>query len=289
MDNSNTIYDRITDLICEKLENGTNPWKKPFTSPGIFPMNLVSKRPYSGINSFILQCSGFNSPFFLTYNQVKTLGGNVKKGERSTPIIFWKFIESGKSKKDLTEETGSTKRIPLLKHFNVFNIEQTEGIPEKDITPVENFKREFSPIEDAEKIVTGYKNGPEIIYGKEGAYYAPMRDMIGMPDKNCFTSDSNFYSVLFHEMGHSTGHKNRLNRIEPGTAPFGSVKYSFEELVAEMTASFLCGCCGFENETIDNSVAYLKGWASNLRNNPKWMVQASGKAQRAADFIQGIS
>lgn len=283
MSKADVIYQKVTDLIVEKLEKGTKPWMKPFTTPGIYPMNLITQKPYRGFNSFFLASLEYESPYFLTFNQIKKLGGAVIRGQKSYPIVFWKFINK-LAKDQNNDDEPIRKRFPILKYYNVFNLEQTTGIDPKHIPVFE--PKEHSPIPEAEQLVASYPNPPEIIHGHDGACYMPSADRVMMPDKEAFENEFYYFSVLFHECGHSTGHEDRLNRNIRNN--FASHAYSFEELIAEMTAAFLCGSCGFEAYTIDNSVAYLKGWASVLKDNPNWLIQAAGKAQKAADYILGI-
>ncbi len=279
---NNEIYQRITDLVIEQLEKGVKPWARPFVSPGVLPMNLISKAPYRGINLFILSSLGFGSPYFLTFKQVKRLGGTVIKGESSTPIVFWKFL----TKKDKEQDSEKIiDKIPLLRYYNVFNLEQTTGIDPKYVPNLT--LREHNPILEADCLIEGYLDAPKIIHTGEEPYYQPYDDKVVMPPAENFKNEFLYYSVLFHELGHSTGHESRLNRELWNN--FGSHKYSFEELVAEMTAAYLCGTCGFIASTIDNTAAYLDSWSSALSNNPNWLVQAAGKAQKAADYIQGIT
>ena len=286
MNNSFSIFERITEIICEKLQQGEIPWEKPFASPGIFPMNLVSMKPYQGINQILLQSCGFSSPFFLTFNQVKQLGGSVKPGAKSLPVVFWKFLKVAKhTDPDVSEETEEKDRfgrIPFLRYYNVFNLEQTEGIPANKIPTFET--KVHNPIPEAETVVNAYlADGPKLILGHSGACYNSGSDIVKMPNKESFTNEFFYYSVLFHELGHSTGHSSRLNR-KLGNG-FGSEDYGFEELIAEFTASFLCAHCGFEKQTIRNNTAYIQSWLGALKNNPKWLVLAGGKAQKAANFI----
>lgn len=283
MSKADAIYQKVTDLIIEKLESGSKPWMKPFTSPGIFPMNLTTKKPYRGFNSLFLSSLDYSSPYFLTFNQVKSLGGSVIQGQKSYPIVFWKFIN--KIQKDEKTEEPVRKKFPILKYYNVFNLEQTTGIDPKHIPGI--VEKVHNPIPEAEELVDSYPTPPEIRHGHDGACYLPNADRVMMPDKEAFENEFYYFSVLFHELGHSSGHEDRLNRKIRNV--FGSHLYSFEELIAEMTAAFLCGSCGFEAETIDNSAAYLKGWAGALKNNPNWLIQAAGKAQKAADYILGIT
>ena len=272
-------YQVITDRIIGLLKAGTVPWHKPWKGGGPVK-NLVSKRAYRGINQFLLGCSDYASPFWLTFNQAKKLGGSVKKGEKSTPVVFWKLLESE------DQETGEKKEIPVLRYYRVFNLEQTEGI--KGPEPEEVKEKPFTPIERCEQVMRNMPNPPRVQYKKQAAWYRPSVDLINLPKPESFESESEFYCTWFHEAAHSSGAKHRLNRPSlTDMCPFGSTNYSKEELVAEMTAAFLCGETGIENQTIDNSAAYINGWLKKLRNDEKLVIFAAAQAQKAMDYILG--
>jgi len=201
-------------------------------------------------------------------------------GSKATPVIFWKFLDKEDS------ESGKTESIPLLRYYRVFNVDQCEGIeaPRDENAETINFK----PVEEAEEIVRGYKGSPEVRHNEARAYYLPASDMINMPKPETFSSEEEYYSTLFHEMTHSTGHETRLNRKTlTDLCPFGSTNYSKEELIAEMGAAFLCDHAGIENRTIDNSAAYIRGWVRKFKDKPKLVVNATAQAQEAADLILG--
>lgn len=289
-----TVYDIITDRILNLLEEGTIPWQKPWHRTGNvefdWPKNLTSKRPYSGINVFLLSCAGFGSPFWLTYKQAAAIGANIKQGEKGFPVIFWK-IQPKKIKDESGEERSQA--FPILRYYTVFNVEQCENIdPDKIPTcPAELEGLEFNPIESAQALVENMKNPPEIAHynNSDRACYSPTFDKVSMPAPEQFKTPEKYYCTLFHELAHSTGHSKRLNRKELTESSFyGSHNYSKEELVAEFAAAFLCGVSGIDQATLDNSAAYIKGWSSSLRKNPKWAVLAAAAAQKAADLIQGI-
>ena len=272
-------YQVITDRIIGLLKAGTVPWHKPWKGGGPVK-NLVSKRAYRGINQFLLGCSDYASPFWLTFNQAKNLGGSVKKGEKSTPVVFWKLLETE------DQETGEKKEIPVLRYYRVFNLEQTEGIEGPE--PEEQKLREFTPIERCEQIMRNMPNPPRVQYKKQVAWYRPSDDLINLPKPESFESESEFYCTWFHEAAHSSGAKHRLNRSTlTDMCPFGSTNYSKEELVAEMTAAFLCGETGIENQTIDNSAAYINGWLKKLRKDEKLVIHVAAQAQKAVDYILG--
>jgi antirestriction protein ArdC len=273
-------YQVITDRIICLLKAGSVPWHKPWKGGGE-AKNLVSMRGYRGINRFLLNAANYASPFWLTYIQAKNLGGHIGKGEKSTPVVFWKLLE----KED--DQTGEIKEIPVLRYYRVFNLEQAEGIeaPEPEVAE----RQEFTPIERCEQLVAGMPNPPKIQYKSQAAWYRPKQDLVNMPKPESFDSPEEVYSCLYHELAHSSGHKSRLNRSTlTDMCPFGSTNYSKEELVAEMCAAFLCGVTGIENQTIDNSAAYINGWLKRLRNDDKLVVFAAAQAQKAADYIQGI-
>lgn len=290
-----TVYEIITDQILQQLESGTIPWKKPWNRTGNveydWPKNLASKKPYTGINVFILSCAPFSSPFWLTFKQTQALGGNIKKGQKGYPVIFWKMAKKQKT----NEETGEKETfiMPILRYYTVFNVDQCENIDPVKIPscPDEIETIEFSPIETAQAIVDGMPSPPEInhLNNYDRACYSPSLDKISLPAQEQFKGSETYYSTLFHELSHSTGHANRLDRKEMGGNNFfGSHDYSKEELVAEFSAAFLCGVSGISQTTIDNSAAYINGWSKKLRSNPKWAVYAAAAAQKSADLIRGI-
>lgn len=273
----NKVYEIITNQILDQLKAGVIPWHKPWINTGEI-QNFVSKKAYTGINPFLLNGAGYSCPHWVTYKQAKQLKGNVKKGEKGQMIIFFKMSPC----KDRV--TGEDKNIPILRYYNVFNLEQTEGIDWEKTEPV----RAHNPIETCEKLVKGFADKPGISNGPK-AFYSPSQDRIEIPAPELFLSDQEYYSTLFHELSHSTGHINRLNRetLTDSGAYFGSHQYSKEELVAEFSAAMLCGVAGIEQATIDNSAAYIASWSRRLREDSKLIIQAATKAQRAADYIQG--
>ncbi len=273
------IYAMITDRIIEELEKGTVPWRMPWNGyiKG-FPQNFTSKKSYRGVNIFLLQLAMRSTPYWITFKQAKQLKGSIKKGEKGYPVIFWKFLES------VDKETDEKKNIPLLRYYTVFNLDQCEGIKLPEIDQPET--REFSPIEQAEKIIADMPNKPTIKHDEARAYYRPSADVVNMPKKKLFLSDAEYYSTMFHELAHSTGHTSRLNREgDAKNHMFGSKDYSKEELIAEMGSAFLCAESNIENETIENSAAYIAGWLSKLKGDNRLLIQAAGKAQKAADYI----
>lgn len=274
------IYEQVTARIIEILEAGTIPWMKPWVSSD-GPMNLISKKSYRGINSFLLNCSPYTSQYWMTYRQAAERGGQVRRGEKSTPVVFWKWLDYKVPPGE--EDNEATGKVPLLRYYNVFNLDQITGI---DALVEEQTDNHFSPIEQAEQIISNMPHRPLIQYGGDRACYSPTLDYIKLPKPEVFNSSEEFYSTAFHEMAHSTGHSSRLGRkgiIEPSY--FGSHDYSQEELVAEFGSSMLCGFAGIEQKTIQNSAAYIQGWLKALKKDKKLAIVAAGQAQNAADFI----
>lgn len=269
------VYELVTQKIIEKLEQGTVPWRKPWTQN--LAVNWVSQKPYRGINTMLL-----DGGEYATYKQITAAGGQVKKGEKSQVIVFWKLL-------DVTDTgTGKEDKVPLLRYYNVFEVNrQAEGLTSKR-PPQEDFNHD--PIEEAEKIVKGYPKAPTIGYASGRAYYSPTIDHVNVPPKNDFPIIEEYYSTLLHELVHSSGHKKRLNRdgITDVGATFGSNVYSKEELVAELGAGMLCGVAGIDNSTVDNSAAYIASWLTKLKEDKKLIVNAAAQAQKACDLILDV-
>jgi len=261
----------------ELLESGTVPWRKTWNAGSSMPKNIVSKKEYRGVNIFLLACSEFSSPYWMTYKQCVDKGGHIIKGSKSTPVIFWKWLEPKET--DATD----TGKIPMLRFYNVFNLEQTEGIEPPVTTETINT---FTPIERAEQIMAGMPLLPEIKYGGGRASYSPVLDYVKLPVPTSFELPEEYYSTAFHELSHATGHESRVGRKGvTETSYFGSHEYSKEELVAEMSASFLSAHAGIENTTIENSAAYIAGWLKALKNDKALLIHAAAQAQKASDYI----
>ena len=274
------IYSTITDKILEIMEGGVIPWHKPWLMSGSH-RNLVSKKQYRGINVFLLSCSSFGSPWWLTFNQAKAKGGKVRKGEKGTMIVFWKPLQI----KEKNAATGKEekKKVFVLRYYKIFNLEQVEGIE----APPEPEKIELEPIETAATIIEEMQNPPVIKHAATyDACYRPSSDEVNMPLMDDFESSESYYSVLFHEVGHSTGHESRVSRPEGmKNICFGSDSYSKEELIAEMSAAFLCGEAGILQETIQQSASYIESWSSKFKDDSRLVVCAAAAAQKATDYI----
>ncbi|OUS68521.1 antirestriction protein [Paenibacillus sp. MY03] len=272
---SQKIYEMVTERIVKLLESGVVPWRRPWRSGAA--VNWLTQKPYRGINALLLDAGEYAS-----FKRITEAGGTVKKGVKGEIVVFWKWLE----KKD--EETGETEKIPLLRYYKVFNIAtQCEGLESKrNSEPA----YEHDPIEEAERLVTGYADRPPIHFAPGRAFYRPGDDMISVPPMVDYKQPEEYYCTLFHELVHSTGHTKRLNRSGiTELAAFGDENYSKEELIAEIGAAMMCGVCGIDNTTIENSASYINGWLRALKDDQRMIVLAAGKAQRAADYMQGIS
>jgi antirestriction protein ArdC len=271
-----SVYKIVTQRIIEQLEAGVAPWKKPWTSKA--PANLCSTKEYRGLNVLMLASQGFPSRFWLTFNQANKLGGHIKRGAKGSLVVYWNI---GEEREVIGPDGGAKTQTPfLLRYSTVFNLSPAKLLGEQ---------RENDPIADCESIVSAMPNRPTIEQS-DAAWYRPSTDAVGIPHRNAFHSSEEFYSTLFHELAHSTGHASRLGR-EGFDKPvqFGSESYSKEELIAECTAAMLCGVTGIQTQTLENSASYLRTWIARLNSDSKLIVQAASAAQKAADYIRGES
>jgi len=286
---SKTAYEVVAQTIIKQLENNVAPWRKEWIAYGYKPKSMSSGKTYKGMNFMLLTFEamdkGYESPWWGTFKQITERGGVVTKGEKGTPVVLWKQFETENA-------DGDKKKAVVMRYFTVFNAQQAtweDGKAPAYEKPTA--RNSVEVVESAQKIMDNYfarDNAPSLAFGGNRAYYSPSRDGIQLPQQSNFVSDSSFYATAFHEMGHSTGHKSRLNRdgiVE--NHYFGSELYSEEELVAEFTSAFLCSETGVLPETLDNSTAYIKSWLKVLKNDPKMLVKAVGRAQKATNFITG--
>ncbi|BAY87831.1 hypothetical protein NIES267_73550 (plasmid) [Calothrix parasitica NIES-267] len=288
---SNDKILKINEKIRVKLEQGLIPWRKNWEERGqqTLASNGITKKPYKGINSTLLnmELRPNQNPYFFTFKQVKDLGGKIKKGEKGEVVIFWKihsFAVKGKSGKG---EEASMKTFPLLRYSYVFNLEQIE-LPEEQQA---KFVVDTSSLEEEvkEERITNFldkiKDKPVISFRGDRASYNASKDIIKMPLKNQFENEDSFYSTLFHELGHSTGHPKRLNRegiAKP--ASFGTPRYAKEELIAEMTCNYIASHCKTKID-YDNTTAYIQNWSQLIQDDPYFFVTACSKAQKAFDYL----
>lgn len=288
-----------TARVLDALDRGTAPWKRPWKSgSGDIPRNLATKRPYRGINVMLLWTAGEISPWWLTYKQAHELGGQVRKGEHHTPIVVWKDLKKTlRTAKQLAEARRRGDQITIVdgkptvelrfsrvyRAFNVSQIDGLDGVPELD-PPAEPT---WDPIAACERTIASYPNGPRVRDGGPVASYNPADDLVRMPDRGRFATATDWYAILFHELGHSTGHESRLNRREvtnsPGPAASG---YAREELTAEMCAAMLCTHCRIDTAPLlDRAAAYIDGWRRRISDDPKLVITAAQRAQKACDLI----
>lgn len=272
------VYEMVTDRVISALESGNIPWEKPWGGCRSGAYNFITRKSYSLMNQMLLKHRGA----YGTFKQWTEKGGKIRKGEKSEIVVFWKFQIVEEENEDGEKEE---QKIPILKYYNVFHISQVEGVTVK-----EEELPEVKPIESAEKIKREYVEREHIRileYTTNEAFYSPAGDFIQVPERGQYRDANEFYSTLYHEMVHSTGHKSRLNRLERD-AHFGNEIYSKEELVAELGAAFVMNLLGIETKkTFRNSTAYIQNWIQVLKNDPRFVVSAAGKAEKAVHYIMG--
>jgi len=275
-----SVYQEVTNQIIAELENGAAPWVKPWAVSGAneMPYNASSGRRYSGINVLLLwlhtAAKGYSRPAYITFNQARQAGGSVRKGEKSIGVVFTSTFEKG--------EGEDKKVIPFANTTPVFNIDQCDGLPEAWYgKPVAK-----TPVEiDAAFTAFVAATGAQIGYGGDRACFIPSADRIQMPFVEAFTGANQYQATLLHEMGHWTGHESRLNRAFGKR--FGDQAYAAEELVAELTAAFLCAHLGITGELRHSG--YIQEWIEMLKSDPKAIFTASAAASKAADHLRGYS
>jgi antirestriction protein ArdC len=283
------IYETVTNWILEALENGVTPWKKPWKESQTLMMlpRRFNGLPYHGMNIVILwieaEMKGYKSNVWMTYNQAKKLGGNVKRGEKGTTVVYTsKFVKT--SVNDAGEEKKSS--IPFLKSYTVFNVDQIEKLPAKYAPkPLDDQPLGTMPIDELEAFFDTIKSDHKIVVKTAGdsAHYSPTTDSITMPAIEKFYDAESYYSTLGHEMIHWTG--IRLAR-EFGKK-FGDMGYAREELVAEMGAAFICGILVIKNESVDDHASYLEHWIKILKEDKKAIFHAASQASKAVSFLTG--
>jgi antirestriction protein ArdC len=278
------IYQTMTDRIMSQLAAGVVPWRKTWTAG--LPKSLTTRKEYRGVNILVLGFAEFTSRYWVTYRQALQLGGHVRKGERATPVIYWKW-RTAEDLKRLEVNTGRQNLAPCYPFTSaVFNLDQVEGVarPQDDVPAQPNGR-----FESAEQLINAMPNKPEIVHGatREPVYYPDM-DRVALPHIGQFENADEYYAALFHELAHSTGHVKRLNRGEEAQGD-RLERYSFEELVAEFAAAFLCACVGINNpDKVGRQADYIDGWSKIFQKDTRIIVRAASAAQRAADYIRGI-
>lgn len=286
-----TTYEIVTDRILEQMSKGVIPWQRPWHGVLDGAVSYSTGRPYSLLNQMLLGRPGE----YLTFNQIHELGGRIRKGAKAGMVTFVKTClknrgDDASIPDDDDENTPEVERYRMLRFYNVFHIEDTEGIKSRIKEVV---KPSISPIQSAEEIVNGYVARTNLklsIRKSNKAYYSPPLDEVVVPLLEQYDAPEEYYSTLFHELTHSTGHKSRLDREEGMHNMFGDHQYSKEELVAEIGAAMLCDRAGIESEkAFRNSVGYLQSWMEKLKNDDHLIVNAAAKAEKAAKFILNIS
>ena len=292
------VYQQVTDRIIAGLEQKGLAWFKPWDAgqDTQLPINNVTGRPYSGLNTLLLTIEqmekGYANNEWLTFKQAKSAGGQVKKGSKSTWVVFWNISYKGEDGKYYRKIEDMPAGMAFDKVFSpriwsVFNVEQVDGV-EPRRQPVEA-SGEFSPIEQAAKVYELYPNDkrPSLGHGGGSAFYSPVKHHVQMPKPETFVTSDDYYKTLFHELVHSTGHESILKRLDK-VAAFGSESYSKEELVAEIGCQFLVGLTGIQpKDDEQNSQAYINNWIAKLKEQPKMALSAANNAMKAVDFITG--
>ena len=294
--NANTIYTTINEAVLKGLETKGLEWFKPWKAgEHNQPINYSNSKPYRGLNIFMLNAvmidKGYEFNQWLTYKQAQAKGGQIRKGEKSTDVYFFKIgyqdLKTGKYQ-DTEPEHGEYRKTFALRFYKVFNIAQADDL---DPIPIqEPIKADNEPIDEAQIIVDSYISREKINFrsiDKNRAYYMPKLDIINMPDLETFNDSDSYYKVFFHEIAHSTGHETRLNR--PTLLEFqkwGDNTYAKEELVAEISAMYMTGILGLDPEhSLINSQAYIQGWCKYLKDKPKECVNAMQQATKVVDYI----
>lgn len=290
MSNANA-YARVTRVILDALRQGTIPWRRTWATDA--PQSVRGHR-YRGINALVTTLvameAGYDDPRWITYRHAKERGGHVRKGEKSTSVIYWTWIKRrGAGQGSAPSEThgeageGARETFAIAKIYRVFNVAQCDGL---DLAPWDAQRPERSPIEACEALVRRYRGGAPRIVRASAPSYEPATDRVRMPPLRAFESAEAYHAALFHELVHSTGHATRLARKGvTDLDAFGSHQYAKEELIAELGAAFLCARAGIESATRDSAASYLAHWLGVLEADPSILVGAAQHAQHAVDWI----
>jgi antirestriction protein ArdC len=273
-------YQEVTDRITAALERGTVPWHRPWSVTQGQPRSLDG-RAYHGINALLLGLSEFGDPRWGTFKTVQAHGGNVRKGEHGTFVVFFKPLEV----KDAGAPNGK-RTVPMLRHFHVFNVDQCDGL---EVEPLGAVARDIEPIDAAETVLADYVDAPTVSHSGDRACYSQATDHVQMPARERFESAETYYLTLWHELAHSTGHESRLARSDLAEFErFGDASYSREELCAEIGSAMIAARFGIVQPDIEQSAAYVAGWLRALRDDRRLIVSAASRAQKAADRILGV-
>jgi len=270
------IYTSVTAKIIAELEAGTPPWVRPWSGEADpAPRNALSQRAYRGVNTLILgmeaHCRGYSSNGWLTFKQALHLGGHVRKGERSSTIVFYQL-------KEVSEDETQQRNIPVLRVFSVFNVDQVDGLPSQ-YRSVPAADPTWDASATAEQVITG--SGATILHQGFRAFYSPASDRIYLPVKATFADAGAYYATALHELAHWTGSPSRLGRKLSGR--FGEAAYAMEELVAELGAAFLSAHCRIDGRL--QHASYIASWLDVLRRDQRAIFTAATQAQKAADYL----
>jgi antirestriction protein ArdC len=272
------LYQQVTDKIIAELESGTIPsWVKNWSGEAGADCNVISKKTYSGINTIILGMSGFKSPYWGTYKQWLSIGAKINKDQFSNyqSIVFYAPVKT--AKKQDNEDIQQVYK--LMRYFRVYNAEQVSGFE----APAMPAPKVFNDVASIEALTV--KSGAQLQFGGDRAYYSPSQDYIAMPHKTQFNSEASYYATLLHELSHWSGHKSRLDRDLSGR--FGNEAYAAEELIAELSAAFLCARYSITGELRHSS--YIASWLRVLKNDNKAIFKAAALAQKSADYLAGFA
>lgn len=282
----------VTDKIIKELQNGQIPWQKPWSGNGILDggaINYISRKPYSLLNQMLLGEEGE----YLTFKQVKSLGGNIKKGAKSRIVVFFTMTEIKKNEDKETEK--ELRIIPILKYYRVFHLNDCTGIKSKIVEETSK-EPEVKPIDGAESVICEYLSREKKLKFEndrptDRAFYSPSEDKVVVPMLAQYKQAEEYYSTAFHEFVHSTMKPYRCDRKEAQKiAGFGSNDYSREELVAEIGSAMLCNSVGLDSKkAFRNSVAYIQSWLKVLENDNRIIVWASSRAEKAVKYITNIN
>ena len=269
-----TTHARITAHILKMLDEGAAPWRQPWVNRA--PRSYRG-HVYRGINALMLGLANYPDPRWITFNQALSLGGHVRKGEKGMPAIFWRWI-------DKEDAEGNVSHVAFARGYTVFNVTQCDGL---DLPALPDPGTDVATDEQAEALIAGFKDAPEVTFGGNQAFYRPAVDRITLPPRDSFTSMEGYYSTLFHELAHSTGHESRLDRFTDET--FTGHERGREELIAEFASSFLCAAAGLAPSAIEQNAAYIAHWKQAIEADERLVVTAAAAGQRAADHVMGVS
>ncbi|WP_086122975.1 ArdC family protein [Hydrogenophaga sp. IBVHS1] len=278
------LYTEVTNTIIAAMEAGTPPWVCPWdqTHGSATPANLTTGRPYRGINVLLLNLQqlarGYPSNRWLTFQQASSAGSRIRRGESGTRIVFFKMLERDDDVSAKPTPSQSSKVIPLLRSFTVFNAAQADDLPERLTAPLP-LSADWKPIAQADDVIKA--SGAHIQHGGDRAFYSLGLDLIQMPPQQAFDAPASYYSTALHELTHWTGHASRCNRMLSSRQHIEA--YAFEELVAEMGSAFLNARCGLPGAL--HHASYINEWLQALRNDRRLVFSAASMAQKAVDFL----